>query len=127
MMNLLRKINRVLLPLVMIATLLLVFNATVNTHTHILEDGTIIVHAHPFKTMGQADASESNSADHTHSKKEFDIISVISNFLLVTTILLFLFNILFYKTREYGKNDIIQIFRRQYQLVAFSYRGPPAL
>jgi hypothetical protein len=110
----------------MIATLLLVFNATVNTHTHILEDGTIVVHAHPFKTMCKAEAQNSNKADHSHNNKEFDIISMISQFLVVTAIFLFAFNILFFKRDDYSLFDNIQVLKGQFKLVTFSYRGPPA-
>jgi len=109
----------------MIATLLLVFNATVNTHTHILDDGTIVVHAHPFKTMCKTEAQDSNKADHSHKNKEFDIISMISQFLLVTTIFLFAFNILLFKREGYNLYVNIQVIKRQYHLSTSSYRGPP--
>ncbi len=67
------------------AVLWLFFNASVNRHIHILSDGYVISHAHPFK-KSPSDSESPNS--HNHSQTELMLLSLISS--IATTLLILL-------------------------------------
>ncbi|MFA8298585.1 MAG: hypothetical protein ACEPOV_00305 [Hyphomicrobiales bacterium] len=58
-------IRILLIPIV----LLLSWNAAANWHYHILDDGTIIQHSHPFSSSSSTDRSPSEG--HHHSNCEY--------------------------------------------------------
>ena len=72
-------------PLIVIVTLLLLiwanFNVFYFAHTHVDENGRIIVHAHPYQKEGQ----QSSAPKHTHSKSEFTLLAVIYQILTLFT------------------------------------------
>jgi len=70
----LHRLILVLLP----AVIWLLFNTTVNRHIHILSDGYVISHSHPF-VKEQADSNPSNP--HQHTKKELLLLSLFSEFI----------------------------------------------
>ena len=74
------------LVMVMLMTVMwLFFNLTVNSHTHLLYDGVLITHAHPFHPVnGDPDAQ----SPHKHSGNELKLLSLFST--LITTILVLL-------------------------------------
>lgn len=74
-----------------IATILLlafsyqVVNKVVFTHSHILIDGTVIVHAHPYDKTDKPGPVN----NHTHTKNEFWLLSI--NNLLFSSFSIFIF------------------------------------
>lgn len=67
----------------------LTFNQSVNMHTHILNDGSIISHAHPYQKTDDAKPVTS----HSHNMKEFSFINQLS--VLFTAIFIALAILLF--------------------------------
>lgn len=60
------------IALLLIAVMaMLTFNQSVNLHTHILNDGTIISHAHPYQKTNDTGPVTS----HSHNMKEFTFIN----------------------------------------------------
>jgi len=51
---------------------LLTINNTIYQHRHILPDGTVIIHAHPFKTN-----PDGSPVKHTHTANEYIILSAV--------------------------------------------------
>lgn len=66
-----KKIWLIFLPLVC----WLFMNATINQHAHLLTDGCLIYHAHPFNKSADTGPVKS----HSHSENELLILSIISN------------------------------------------------
>ncbi len=75
-MGLLRKIAKYIFILLSPAVIMLFFNAADNKHTHVLANGQIIVHAHPYKTGNEEHAPVKN---HKHSHNLLILINIISN------------------------------------------------
>lgn len=61
------KPSSILLLLLLPALMWLFFNTTFNRHIHVLSDGYVITHAHPFV---QDQAASDPSKTHRHTKKE---------------------------------------------------------
>ncbi len=66
--------KRVLLLIMVFPLCLMLFNNSAFRHQHILPDGQLIEHAHPF----QSD-SEKSGPGHHHTKQEFILFMVISD------------------------------------------------
>lgn len=125
-MGRIRNINNWLLPLLLSISLLMVFNATVNSHTHILADGTIVVHAHPFKMLSKTDASSEQQQGHSHSQKEFDILSAFSQiipFVIVFSIVV----AISYRSKKQPCFVFKQAVLTNHHSKSVLFRGPPVL
>lgn len=72
-----RKYRLIFLLTVLPAFLWMEASFISNTHTHILPDGQIVVHAHPL-----GDNTKPDSENHTHSSSDLVFWTVISNFFL---------------------------------------------
>jgi len=66
-----RKIRQIIISLLIPAIIVLFFNHETNKHVHILPNGQIIVHSHPF--------NKDIPVQHKHSKKELLLFSQIFN------------------------------------------------
>ena len=90
----LRNIKKYLIALLIPAVLCLFFNDISNKHYHILADGTVIQHAHPFNDT----SSDTPFQEHEHSKTEFAFLALVNNvislvafaLILITGIFLFI-------------------------------------
>ncbi|MDD4149679.1 MAG: hypothetical protein PHE33_06590 [Bacteroidales bacterium] len=116
-----KKIIRIIMVwLTLVSLSLLIINNGVFLHTHKLDDGRIISHAHPFKT---ADKTSSGEAQHHHSLNEiliYQILDSITMLLIVFAIIEALIPVTqrlvrFYFYRPY-KKDVIN---------GYSIRPPP--
>ncbi len=86
------KLHRIVWSFTLIATFAIVVNNTIFIHTHILADGRVIEHAHPFKSDGKNSDSQPN---HHHTSQEFLLLSHIYHFFgsfYPLFIVIFLFN-----------------------------------
>ncbi len=99
-------------------TMALVYNNAFFTHTHKLPDGTIIQHAHPYKS--DADSS-SPFKNHHHTSFEFLVLNNLGVFILLTCLAFFFFD-----------KGIPSLITDHYFFVEYSsyhlyhfYRGPP--
>ena len=82
-------------------------NSTVNKHSHLLLNGQVIEHAHPFNSENDAAPFK----NHNHTNSELILLSLISNpiclILLLTPFLFFLPKV--YKLKKtYYKEVLIQ-------------------
>jgi len=108
-----------LLPTVM----WLFFNANTFRHIHMVADGYVITHAHPFKEIPSNPGPDET---HQHSRKEFMLLSLISN---ITTVLL----LLFFTKSSLNTNPQLVRFRTNYPeptrkyYQVYHYHGPPFL
>ncbi len=81
------KSSRSLTMLLLAAMIWLLFNTTVNRHIHVLSDGYIITHSHPF-TKQQSDSIPFKT--HQHTDKALLLLSLFSEiiFSLITFLIL---------------------------------------
>ncbi|MBN2664826.1 MAG: hypothetical protein JXR68_14345 [Bacteroidales bacterium] len=70
-MSFFRKIKLVFVLILVPAIIALFFYNQTNKHIHILPNGQIITHSHPF--------SKDQGSKHSHSSKEFSLISHFNN------------------------------------------------
>jgi len=93
---------------------------TLFSHTHHVENGASIVHSHPFKT-----GTEKNPVSHQHSKNEFVLIHLLTNFLTTATFLAISFKVCesFVRKIKLLKND--NNFSRLAFLSSNGLRAPP--
>jgi len=70
------KSSKIVWSLTIIAVFAIIINNTIFRHTHILPDGKIIEHAHPFETTGKNSDSKPN---HSHTSLEFLLLSYVYN------------------------------------------------
>lgn len=72
------------------ATIALFFNNQTNKHVHVLPNGQIITHSHPF-------SKDSHDGKHTHTAKEFSLFaSVFNTFSSEVVSFTFAFTLLFF-------------------------------
>ncbi|MCK4663228.1 MAG: hypothetical protein KAT68_10205 [Bacteroidales bacterium] len=78
-MKLFRNISPHIFIVLILLVGLLFANSIINKHYHVLSDGTVIVHSHPF-----AKNTENNQpANHHHSQKELLLLDLITNPILI--------------------------------------------
>jgi len=106
------------LALVFLPAIIWLFtNATINTHTHILDDGVRITHAHPFdKNTGKTNSFPT----HKHTRGELNIISHPLTLLTFTLIILISSG----RDKIIFKPYILHYFSREHYYV-FNYHAPP--
>jgi hypothetical protein len=78
-----RLLSIVIVPLVM----LLFYNQVANWHFHMLPNGIVIEHAHPFAKAKTADSPYQN---HTHTDMEYMILGLISSTIGLVVVLFIL-------------------------------------
>ncbi len=71
------KLNKIVWSFSLIALLTILVNNALFVHTHILPDGRVIEHAHPFNSSGKNSNSQPN---HHHTPQEFLLLSQIYRF-----------------------------------------------
>lgn len=74
----LKKITKIVSFIALLLVLMLVVNRAVYYHTHVLPDGTVVQHAHPFPVNEQ----NNGEANHQHSSVEFLFFAQIMVFLI---------------------------------------------
>ncbi len=82
-MEIIRKIQKPLSIVLLFALFIVMYNNTVNQHSHRLPNGSLVVHAHPF-TKNQ---NSTPVAKHSHTSSEYTLISFINN---IFTLLIFI-------------------------------------
>jgi hypothetical protein len=87
------KIQQLIILLTLLSLIWANFNVFYFTHSHVDENGRIIVHAHPYQ---KEDRKSHNAPNHTHSKSEFTLLAliyqVLSLFILYLLFFIFLFH-----------------------------------
>jgi len=84
-----RKISKKILTCLLVPVILIYFfNAAVNQHTHVLDRGVIITHAHPYSKTSDGNAPLKS---HDHTDNQYLLLSQISIPVLTLLIIIFLF------------------------------------
>jgi hypothetical protein len=121
-MHLTRKIGRFIILLSLPAVMFLFHNQLANWHYHLLDNGMVVEHSHPYSKP----KSGSPFQQHSHSDLEYTILAQLSNILPLLVLLFFLAF-----TFESLKNAIgqkpLRIFFYSSYLSCNPLRGPPAL
>ncbi|MGA0559566.1 hypothetical protein ACO2Q8_23100 [Larkinella sp. VNQ87] len=112
-----RKIARVLLILFS----LMMVNSVVFRHAHRLASGRIIVHAHPFKPVG-----DSPYQPNTHTNAELFWLESFSN-VLYDDIVPFVFALALRSVPDTRFFQSVTPFLRTHAFRCFSHRGPPVV
>lgn len=97
----------------------LLLNQALYTHTHVLPDGSIVSHAHPFNKSQESQGGSS----HQHSTLEFFLLQNLQILFLASMISMFLLSLYL----EIGKVCLV---RRRYipaQLIPLPGRAPPRI
>jgi hypothetical protein len=80
-----KKIIKIVSFIALLLVLMLVVNRAVYFHTHLMPDGTVVQHAHPFPVNEQ----NNGEANHQHSSVEFLFFAQIMVFLIGFALILF--------------------------------------
>jgi len=120
-LNNLRKINRLLMPVFLLIVFCYVANATLNQHYHKLSSGIILNHAHPYHN---SDDAKVPFKKHTHSKAEFIFLEQISTtvFWVYLFIVLLIPSIFIFKTQSVPVDIFI---RNRFLYFLRNYHAPP--
>ena len=112
-----RDTTSLIVAILISAFLLQVINQSVNLHTHILADGTVIIHAHPYHKTDQS----CPVTNHTHTRNELLSLSLLQ-------ILFFSFTFLFFYFFKSGIKHRFSIKLRFYRCLSHSLlknKAPP--
>jgi len=116
-----RNLYKIILLLTLPLVMWLFFNQVANWHLHVLDNGIVVEHAHPFKNNSLLGTPYQN---HHHTDLEYSILSQISN---ITTIILVLIALGFIYSKNFPRGHFAN------QAIAYSsncpgsyrLRGPP--
>jgi hypothetical protein len=115
-----RKIQKYVRVLLLFALLAVMYNNITNQHRHVLPNGQIIVHAHPFSKNENNDPQKK----HTHNNNQLIIISLINNLFSFIILVSFVLNFIQKITKKqfilFNENNTFIVPAIHYQL-----RAPP--
>ena len=119
-MGLMRKIGRIIVPVVMVVVIGFIANSTINQHYHRLSCGILVKHSHPFEHGKNSLPFQ----EHQHTTSEFLIFQHITNIGTWIGLVFFLLLILFFTGHR-----VIFIFpalqkKSGYNFIG-NYRAPP--
>lgn len=97
----------------------LLLNQALYTHTHVLPDGSIVSHAHPFNKSQESQGGSS----HQHSTLEFFLLQNLQILFLISMISAFLFSL----DLEIGKVCVVSRKHIPVQLIPLPGRAPPRI
>ncbi|MBN2089391.1 hypothetical protein JW964_07250 [candidate division KSB1 bacterium] len=118
------KIQQLLVVILLFALIWANYSVLQFTHSHLDENGNIIVHSHPYSTNDQKGQPFPN---HEHSKIEFTLLALIYQVLT-----LFILFVLFFNFFLRFNSRLNKIFNSQWNPVQsfctkISRRGPPVI
>jgi hypothetical protein len=114
-----RRILKTLVWMIMANVMFVIANQAMFIHAHRMSDGTIVVHAHPFKSAGEANEPYQS---HKHTSYDYLLLDNFTHFLVTFfTLILMLITIR-------AENHFKKVFDIIYQadVVHPSLRAPPA-
>lgn len=115
-----RKIARVIIPILLVIVICYVANATINQHFHKLSSGLVVKHAHPYDKGDTGKPFQ----DHHHSTSELVLLDQISNvFFRIHLFFLLLAPLLF--IIEITTLPIITTFKNPDLYFLKNYHAPP--
>ena len=113
----LKYLNLLFLPII----IWLFTNAAINTHTHIINNGIIISHAHPYDKSG---SNPDQFPGHNHTKSELFLLDLFSHPLILLTFATVIF-ILSNRNKLIFIPYLVQSFFREHYYV-LNYHAPPS-
>lgn len=117
-------IQQLLVAIILLALIWANFSVLQFTHSHLDENGNIIVHSHPYQNNDQ---KSQHFPNHAHSKSEISLLGLIYQILTV-----FILHILFFNLFLRCNSKLNKIFHSQWNPVEIfcariSRRGPPII
>ena len=73
-------LNRAIVFILLVNTLIIIANSVVNTHVHFLANGMVVEHSHPY-----SHDHDGGHSTHKHTKYELYHFNLLSHFLLVSS------------------------------------------
>ena len=67
-----KSVSKFVTTILFLAFLFQIVNKSVYTHAHVLADGTVIVHAHPYNATNES----RSGTNHTHSENELLLLNL---------------------------------------------------
>lgn len=115
-----RKIQKYLSTVLLFTLLIVMYNNITNQHRHLLPNGQMVVHAHPFSK----NENNESQKQHTHNTNQLLFISLINNLFTFLLIVSFVFNFIQKVTKKqfilFNENSTFLLPNIHYQL-----RAPP--
>ncbi|MDP2236065.1 MAG: hypothetical protein Q8J88_06500 [Bacteroidales bacterium] len=122
-MKFLRAFGKLFLILSLPVLMLLIYNQTVNWHFHLLKDGTIVKHAHPYSNETQGTTPFQK---HQHADSEFLFYAQIAQILILLIVLLLAAAMISSLSRIRSK-PLNSVVLKPPFLELLSLRGPPSI
>lgn len=92
-----KRFQLLLIPVLITVLVNVMLNNTVNRHMHSLQDGEILVHAHPF----QHSPGDGAETEHQHTGKEYVFFQMIFYIFSLAIIVLLLIVLVLNQLKEY--------------------------
>ncbi len=122
-MKFLRAFGKIFLILSLPVLMLLIYNQTVNWHYHLLKDGTVVKHAHPYSNETQGTTPFQK---HQHTDFEFLFFAQFSQILLLLIVSL-LTAALISSFRSIQPKPLNNFVLKPPFLESLTLRGPPSI
>lgn len=117
-----RNISKIIFLLISPVVFLLFFNTAYNMHQHILPNGQIIEHAHPY----HSDSSSTPFQHHHHSHNQFTFLSLIYNPLSLTLFFVVLISVSVLPRQKEHNSFLISLSSEE-SVRYYAGRAPPNL
>lgn len=121
-MRVISRINSIFAIIALLSVLVLIANNILFVHSHHLENGQTIIHAHPYNLFAEGDSKPK----HEHSKNELILINLFNN-ILVSIIIISFFTAFIRKNVVKECVPIVknEFYKTNYFLSSISARPPP--
>lgn len=122
-MKFLRALSKLFLLISLPVLMLMFYNQTVNWHYHLLKDGTVVKHAHPFNSETQGTTPFQK---HQHTESEFLFYAQFSQILLLLIVALLAAGLIASSGRVQPQR-LNSVFIKPPFIDSVSLRGPPSI
>lgn len=115
-----RKQKQSISIVILVASLLLMYNNIMNQHKHLIQTGVYVVHAHPFSDNSNGD----NTQKHHHNSIEYILISTL-NTLFTIFVVIGIINILPIIKKIKSNYRLLSIYDADFKDQYYNLRAPP--
>lgn len=122
-MRFLRFFSKFFLLVSLPVIMMLFYNQSVNWHYHLLKDGSVIKHAHPYSNEAQGTAPFQK---HQHTDTEFIFFAQFSQISLILVAALLTFGLVYLQLKTKIRLSEIEFLRPRF-LESQSLRAPPPI
>jgi hypothetical protein len=122
-MKFLRLFSKFFLLVTLPVIMMLFYNQSVNWHYHLLKDGSVIKHAHPYSNEAQG---ATPFQKHQHTDTELIFFAQFSQISLIIIAALLAFGLIYFLDRSKIRLTKAEFLRPRF-LAALSLRAPPSV